>query len=51
MESNAIVEGFRCSVKIHDLKYIKLIGDRDSSIYRKLINALPHGPELLREKN
>ncbi|KAF7383140.1 hypothetical protein HZH68_014989 [Vespula germanica] len=31
MESNAIVEEFRCSLEMHDLKYTKLIGGGEST--------------------
>ena len=50
MESDAIVEGFRSSVEMHGIKYTKLIGDGDSSVHRKLIDALPYGSSQLVEK-
>ena len=50
MESDAIVEGFRRSVDMHGIKYTKLIGDGDSSVHRKLIEALPYGSSQLIEK-
>lgn len=50
MESDIILEGFRASVDMHGLKYARLIGDGDSSVYNKLLNAMPYGPNLLIEK-
>lgn len=50
MESDAIVEGFRSSIEMHGLKYTKLIGDGDSSVHRKLVDALPYGPSQLVQK-
>lgn len=50
MEADIIVEGFKCSVEMHGIKYNKLIGDGDSSVHRKLVDALPYGPEALVKK-
>jgi hypothetical protein len=43
MEADIIVEGFKRSMEIHGIKYTRLIGDGDSSIYRKLIEMRPYG--------
>jgi hypothetical protein len=41
METAIILEGFKNSVAMHNLKYIKIIGDGDSSVYRKIrVDAL-----------
>ncbi|XP_063229291.1 uncharacterized protein LOC134534727 isoform X1 [Bacillus rossius redtenbacheri] len=46
MESDIIVEGFKCSVSMHNLKYHQLIGDGDSSIMTQLVKAQPYGPNF-----
>ncbi|XP_046395536.1 uncharacterized protein LOC124162886 [Ischnura elegans] len=43
MESDIIVEGFKKSIEMHNLKYHRLIGDGDSSITKKLAINLPYG--------
>lgn len=50
MESAIIVEGFRTSLSMHGLKYGKIIGDGDSSVYRKVCEAKPYGPNFFIEK-
>lgn len=50
MESCIILEGFRASMDMHNLKYSCIIGDGDSSVYRKIIEAMPYGPQLLVRK-
>lgn len=47
MEADAIVEGFKISVSMHGLKYYALIGDGDSSVYRKILEARPYGRALI----
>ena len=44
MESDIILEGFNTSIKLHKLKYtkmIKMIGDGDTSVYKKLLIHKP----------
>jgi hypothetical protein len=36
MESNIILEGFKKSIEMHNLKY-------DSSVYKKIKDSKPHG--------
>lgn len=43
MEADGVVEGFKCSINMHGLKYTKLIGDGDSSVMSALNEALPYG--------
>lgn len=43
MESTIILEGFKNSVQMHGLRYVKLIGDGDSSITKKLSTERPYG--------
>ncbi|KAK4882555.1 hypothetical protein RN001_005874 [Aquatica leii] len=50
MEADIIVEGFQKSLEMHNLIYGKVIGDGDSSVYRKLIAAAPYGPTFIIEK-
>ncbi|KAJ8894264.1 hypothetical protein PR048_006876 [Dryococelus australis] len=48
METDGFIAGFQKSVEIHGLK---LIGDSDSSVHRRLIETLPYGPNLLAQKS
>ena len=50
MESDIILEGFRRSVVMHKLKYINLLGDGNSSVYKKLCIERPYGPKTLIKK-
>ncbi|XP_050306168.1 uncharacterized protein LOC126743213 isoform X2 [Anthonomus grandis grandis] len=43
MESDIIVEGFRKSIDMYNIIYKRLVGDGDSSVYKKLIEARPYG--------
>ncbi|XP_022911744.2 uncharacterized protein [Onthophagus taurus] len=43
MESDIIVEDFKCSIEMHGLKYTKIVGDGDSSVYKKILETRPHG--------
>ena len=45
MESDIIVEGFKQSVKIHNLIYGRLISDGDSSTYSKILQSRPYQHE------
>nr|XP_042908919.1 uncharacterized protein LOC122271496 [Parasteatoda tepidariorum] len=49
MEANIIVDGFKCSVELYNSKYSTVIGDGDSNVYKKIIDARPY-PELTVEK-
>jgi hypothetical protein len=50
MEAQIIVDGFLSSVDMHGLKYKKLVGDGDSSVYNKIKNIKPYGPHFYVEK-
>jgi hypothetical protein len=50
MEAQIIVDGFLSSVDMHGLKYKKLVGDGDSSVYNKIKNIKPYGPNFYVEK-
>ena len=41
METNIILEGFLKSEAMHGVRYLKFIGDGDSSVYPTLINEVP----------
>lgn len=43
MESTIILEGFCRSIEMHNLKYLKLVGDGDSSVYHKITSTRPYG--------
>lgn len=49
MEADIIVEGFKRSLEMHGLIYHKLIGDGDSSVYRRILETRPYG-NLIVEK-
>ncbi|CAG9763450.1 unnamed protein product [Ceutorhynchus assimilis] len=49
METDIIAEGFKNSIKLHKLKYTKMVGDGDSSVYRKLIQIKPYGNTLVQK--
>lgn len=49
MESDIIVEGFRKSTNMHGIKYLKLVGDGDSSVYKKLLESRPYGTTLVKK--
>ena len=51
MESDAIVEGFNTSVEKRGLVYSTLIGDGDSSVYKKIIDADPYRRQIRVKKN
>lgn len=43
MESQIIVEGFQKSVDMHQLRYLKFIGDGDSSVFANLKEKVAYG--------
>ena len=49
MEADIIVEGFRESVNLHQIRYKRFIGDGDSSVFSKLLQASPY-PAMVIEK-
>lgn len=50
MEEDIILEGFQRSVEMHGVKYSTLIGDGDSGIIKKLLTAMPYGPNIIIKK-
>lgn len=42
MEASIIVEGFQQSEAEHNVKYYRMIGDGDSSVYKKILEARPY---------
>lgn len=42
MESDAIAEGFKCSIEMHGLIFKTLIADGDSNVYHSIINNDPY---------
>lgn len=46
MESDILVEGFNNSIQMHNLKYIRLIADGDSSVYSKIRENVTYGEEV-----
>lgn len=49
MESDIIVEGFRQSVQMHNLKYAYLVRDGDSSVSRKLHQNRPYADKIVQK--
>nr|XP_022903354.1 uncharacterized protein LOC111415749 isoform X2 [Onthophagus taurus] len=49
MEASIIAEGFKKSMEMHGAKYNKLVGDGDSSVYRKLLDVRPYGDQLVQK--
>ena len=43
MESDIIAEGFRLSETTHGVRYLKVVGDRDSSVMATIRQAVPYG--------
>ncbi len=43
METDILVEGFLESERVHGVRYVKFIGDGDSSVYPNLIQNVPWG--------
>lgn len=39
MESEILHEGFKCSIKMHNLIYKRMVSDGDSSTYSKLLQS------------
>ena len=39
MESDIILQGFKCSERMHGLRYIWMIGDGDTSVYSSICTA------------
>ena len=49
MESDALVEGFQLSEKMHGLRYLRIVGDGDSSVLKEIRTRVSYGH--LMEKN
>lgn len=46
MEADIIVEGFKLSMDMHKVKYLKFIADGDSSVFYKIREKVPYGHEV-----
>lgn len=42
MEADIIVEGFCNSIRMYGVKYVRMIGDGDSNVYKKILDARPY---------
>ncbi|CAH1109499.1 unnamed protein product [Psylliodes chrysocephalus] len=49
METDIIVEGFRCSLEMYGLIFLRLVGDGDSSMYNKLVKTRPYANTLVQK--
>lgn len=47
METDIMVEGFKSSMEIYNLKYLELVGDGDSSVYSNILQAKPYGNVMI----
>lgn len=47
MESDAIVEGFKNNIEMHELIYKAVIADGDSNVYQSIINNKPYGKHMV----
>ncbi|XP_029173197.1 uncharacterized protein LOC114942073 [Nylanderia fulva] len=47
MESDAIAEGFNCSLEMHGLIFKTLVADGDSSVYQSIKNNNPYGEHMI----
>ena len=43
LEASIIIEGFNLSETMHGLRYIKVVGDGDSSVLHGIITSVPYG--------
>lgn len=50
MEADAIVEGFCSSEELYGLRYKCFIADGDSSVHSKLIEKVPYGREIKKNR-
>jgi hypothetical protein len=50
METEILVEGFRASEDMHNLQYLRYIGDGDSSVYFKLKQSVSYGSLIQKEE-
>ena len=50
MESSIVLGGFQKLVEMHGLIYAKIVGDGDSSVYKKIRDNKPYGPNIFVEK-
>lgn len=49
METDIIAEGFQKSLSMYNIKFMKMVGDGDSSVYRKLLQLKPYGNQLVQK--
>lgn len=49
-ETDIILEGFKQSIEMHKLKYVRLVGDGDSSVYKKISVEKPYGSRVAVKK-
>ncbi|KAK3909714.1 E3 ubiquitin-protein ligase bre1 [Frankliniella fusca] len=50
METEIILEGFQASEKMHKVRYLEVVADRDASVHNTLVTQAPYGPwELVRK--
>ncbi|XP_070529851.1 uncharacterized protein [Cardiocondyla obscurior] len=50
MESDAIAEGFNCSLEMHGLIYKTVIADGDSSVYQTILDNAPYQKQMVTVK-
>ena len=50
MESDAIAEGFKCSLEMHGLIYKTVVADGDSSVYQAILDNRPYSEQMVTVK-
>ncbi|KMQ85131.1 hypothetical protein RF55_16498 [Lasius niger] len=50
MESDAIAEGFNCSLEMHGMIYRTVIADGDSSVYQTIVDSKPYREQMVTVK-
>lgn len=47
METAVIVDGSKMSLDMYGVKYLKMVGDGDSSVFKKLCEERPYGSQCI----
>ncbi|XP_052120605.1 uncharacterized protein LOC127748927 [Frankliniella occidentalis] len=50
MEASIIMEGFKASLEMHGVRFLQLVGDRDSTVHKTLVEEAPYGLGFTVEK-
>ncbi|XP_014486301.1 PREDICTED: uncharacterized protein LOC106750446 [Dinoponera quadriceps] len=50
MEVDSVVEKFKRSEELYNVKYVSYIGDGDSKTYKGIVDAQPYGDQIVKKK-